>query len=307
MLNFQLYFEKREKNPLRKRELEKDQTPSYIDVYKSEFANVINSKKFKDTYNLLKLRDPKAASKYLKQTEEKIKDKYLRTTVSKKDYVKFTIHGIEFNIRKDEKFLYTPTFVRIQNDLEEMVPKFLEHIKGILPLRRPKIIITDITEDVGYDPKDKVPAFYRDKVIVLDRSELKDHKLLVHEYAHFLADSIPSESYPMLQREYEKMLDGYYRSIKKKKTYELQDTAEADYQSIREKIAKKLGWPSEYLFNNPDEFFAEIITYWRQVPPNAITYKFKKAVKDVINRVSGKWDVKIPAEPIKKNGGHDGN
>jgi hypothetical protein len=299
MINFELYFERRERNPLRKRELERDQAPSYIDVYKSEFADVIKSKKFQDTYNLLKIRDPKAASKYLKQTEEKIKDKYLRTTVSKKDYVKLIIHGIEFNFRKDEKFLHTPTFVRIKNDLEEMVPKFLEHIKGILPLRRPKIIITDITEDVGYNPEDDVPAFYRDKVIFLDRSELKDHRLLVHEYAHFLADSIPAESYPMLQQEYEKMLDGYYRVIKKKKTYELQDTAEANFEKVRDKIAKKMGWPSQYLFNNPDEFFAEIITHWRDVPSNAITYKFKKAVKDVINRVSGNWDVNIPGEKIK--------
>jgi hypothetical protein len=44
-------------------------------------------------------------------------------------------------------------------------------------------------------------------------------------------------------------------------------------------------WPSAYSVSNPDEFFAEIITNWKNVPNNVATYKFKNAVKKVITRL----------------------
>ena len=44
-------------------------------------------------------------------------------------------------------------------------------------------------------------------------------------------------------------------------------------------------WPSAYSVSNPDEFFAEIITNWKNVPNNVATYKFKNAVKQVITRL----------------------
>lgn len=311
MIKFKLYYERRERNPLRKRELEREKTPSYIDVYKQEFRDTINSKKFQDTYKLLKIRNPSAAADYLKQTEEKIKNKYLRTTIPKKDHIKLVYKGLEFNINRNEKFLHTPTYVKVKQDIKKMVPKFLEDVRGILPLRRPKIIITPIKDNVAYNPDViDTPAYYQDKVIYIDPHDVHNHRILTHEYAHFIADSIPTESYPMIQQEYENMLDEYYRQMKKKKSYELQDSSEGNYEKIRDSIAKKLGWPSEYTFNNPDEFFAEIITHWKYFPSNAITYKFKNAVKAVINRLSGKWDYRAPVKKNKtkvKNGGHDGN
>ena len=53
----------------------------------------------------------------------------------------------------------------------------------------------------------------------------------------------------------------------------------------RMEIAKKLGLPSEYAFNNFDEFFAEIIANWKEFSKNSspITYRFKQAVKSVLN------------------------
>lgn len=305
MTKFKLYYERRERNPLRKRELEKEQVPSNLDAYKQEFRDTINSKKFQDTYKLLKVRNPSAAANYLKQTEEKIKEKFLRKTVSRKEYYKLIVGGLEFNINRSEKFLRTPTYAKIKKDLKKSVPKFLEDIKGILPLRRPKIIITQIRDNVAYNPDViDTPAYYQNKAIYIDADAVGDHRVLTHEYAHFIADSIPAESYPMLQREYENMLDEYYRQMKKKKSYELEDSSEGNYEKIRDSIAKKLGWPSEYTFNNPDEFFAEVITHWKYYPRNAITYKFRNAIKAVINRLSGNWDVKIPTKkPIKKAGG----
>ena len=297
MINYKLYFERRERNPLRKQRLKQEQHPSHLDVVRDELEDTISSQKFQDTVKLLKMRNPSAAADYLKQTEEKIKSRFLRQSVSKKDFDKFVINGLEFNINRKEKFyaLYTPTFVTCMEALEKIVPIFLQHIKGILPLRRPKIIISEEINNASYNPEERAPAYYRHGIIYLNPNDIKEdaYDILIHEYAHFIADTIPKETYPILQKEYENMLDEYYRVMKRKKTYDLQDTEDGNYVKIRTSIAKKFGWPSQYTFNNPDEFFAEIIANWHTIPKNAMTYRFKTAVKDVITKLSGNWDFKL--------------
>ena len=286
MDSFDIFFEKREKNPLRKQELKELKTPSKQSIFKRELSKKLKQQKVQDTYKLLKLRDPNYADKFLKQTEEKLRNRILKPTVSKRNYIKFVIQGIEINIKKDEKFLNTPSRIKVINQLEETVPEFLKKVYGILPLRRPKIVVTDIKdENIAYDPTDIVPAYYSRGVIYLDKDYTNRPDFLLHEYAHFVADSIPKQSYPILLKAYVEMLDEYYRRIKKKKTYRLQDTKKENYKLQREKIAKLMKWPSAYSVSNPDEFFAEIITNWKNMPNNVATYKFKNAVKQVITRI----------------------
>lgn len=286
MDSFDIFFEKREKNPLRKQELKELKTPSKQSIFKRELSKKLKQQKVQDTYKLLKLRDPNSADKFLKQTEEKLRNRILKPTVSKRNYIKFVIQGIEINIKKDEKFLNTPSRIKVINQLEETVPEFLKKVYGILPLRRPKIVVTDIKdENIAYDPADIVPAYYSRGVIYLDKDYTNRPDFLLHEYAHFVADSIPKQSYPILLKVYVEMLDEYYRRIKKKKTYRLQDTKKENYKLQREKIAKLMKWPSAYSVSNPDEFFAEIITNWKNMPNNVATYKFKNAVKQVITRI----------------------
>ena len=261
-------------------------TPSKQSIFKRELSKKLKQQKVQDTYKLLKLRDPNYADKFLKQTEEKLRNRILKPTVSKRNYIKFVIQGIEINIKKDEKFLNTPSRIKVINQLEETVPEFLKKVYGILPLRRPKIVVTDIKdENIAYDPTDIVPAYYSRGVIYLDKDYTNRPDFLLHEYAHFVADSIPKQSYPILLKAYVEMLDEYYRRIKKKKTYRLQDTKKENYKLQREKIAKLMKWPSAYSVSNPDEFFAEIITNWKNMPNNVATYKFKNAVKQVITRI----------------------
>ena len=286
MDSFDIFFEKREKNPLRKQELKDLKTLSKQSVFKRELSKKLKQQKVQDTYKLLKLRNPESADRFLKQTEEKLRERILKPTVSKKNYIKFVIQGIEINIKKDEKFLNTPSRIKVINQLEKTVPEFLKRVYGILPLRRPKIVVTDIKdEDISYNQKDIAPAYYSRGVIYLDKDYTNRPDFLLHEYAHFIADLIPKQSYPILLKAYVDMLDEYYRRIKKKKTYRLQDSKREDYKLQREKIAKLMKWPSAYSVSNPDEFFAEIITNWKNVPNNVATYKFKNAVKQVITRL----------------------
>lgn len=294
MESFDIFFEKREKNPLRKQQLKDANTLSKQSVFKRELTKKINQPKVQDTYKLLKLRDPKLADNFLKQTEEKIKNRILKPTVSKKNYIKFLIkgndklnhQGIEINIKKDEKFLNTPSIIKVINQLKVTVPEFLKMAYGILPLKRPKIVVTNIkNENISYDPNDDVPAYYSRGVIYLDFHYTDRPDVLLHEYAHFIADLIPKQSYPILLKSYTDMLDEYYRRIKKRKSYRLQDSKKENYKVEREKISRLMKWPSQYSATNPDEFFAEIITNWKNVPNNVATYKFKNMVKKVITRV----------------------
>lgn len=286
MDSFDIFFEKREKNPLRKQELKDTKILSKQSIFKRELSKKLKQQKVQDTYKLLKLRDPKLADNFLKQTEEKIRERILQPTVSKRNYVKLVIQGIEINIKKDEKFLNTPSRIKVVNDLEKTIPQFLKNVYGILPLRRPKIVVTDIKdENIAYDPKDITPAYYSRGIIYLDKDYTNRPDFLLHEYAHFIADLIPKQSYPILLKAYTDMLDEYYKRIKKKKTYNLQDTKKENYKAERQKIAKLMKWPSAYSVSNPDEFFAEIITNWKNVPSNVATYKFKNAVKQVITRI----------------------
>lgn len=286
MESFNIFFEKHEKNPLRKGELKDTGVKSKLSIFKRELTKNLNKPSVKDTYKFLKIRNPEKANEFLKDTETKFKNKFLKQNVSKQNYIKFEISGIEFNIKNDDPVLNTPRFLKIKKDLEYSVPIFLTSIRGLLPLRRPKIILKDIKEKLSYGGSEP-PAYYSstDKIIYIDYYYANNADYLTHEYAHYAADQIPTQSYPMLFNEYKKMLDEYYRRVKKKKVTDLQDTKKINYEREREKIAKYMGWPSPYSVSNPDEFFAEIITHWKNMPNNVATYRFKNSIKQIISRL----------------------
>ena len=199
MESFNIFFEKHEKNPLRKGELKDTGVKSKLSIFKRELTKNLNK--------------PSVQNKFLKQN------------VSKQNYVKFEMGGIEFNIKNNDPVLNTPRFLKIKKDLEYSVPIFLTSIKGLLPLRRPKIVLKDIKEKLSYGGSEP-PAYYSstDKIIYIDYYYANNADYLTHEYAHYAADQIPTQSYPMLFNEYKKMLDEYYRRVKKKKVTDLQNT-----------------------------------------------------------------------------------
>lgn len=209
-------------------------------------------------------------------------------------YEKINIAGFDIYFDKDLDFIENPAhFNRIQRTLRStIVVATTIYLKGIVPLRKPKIVITDLTDqpNAAYRKGDSVPAYYQDGVIYIDEYKIHNSYLLVHEYAHFLADRVKTQTQPLLRNAYNNMLDAYYNDLNKRKI-KLKDKqtdskASANEKIIeRQKIAKKLGFRSQYAFNDFDEFFAEVIASWKELPNNAITYRFKQAVKSVLNRL----------------------
>lgn len=245
MISFKTFLEKNISNPLRKQELQAQGVTSFD---KSDREN---------------LRD-----KIPKNEFELLLDKY---------GVKFFMPKSEYlSIPRERR----PNLVRILN---HSVNQFIERIKDILPNRKPRIVIKSLNTENPYHTGGSVsPAYKSDNIIYIDPQYIDNPDYLVHEYAHYVADKVPNQSYPLLQQAYKNMLDIYFRSVKKKQR---EDLALPSDEKLRERVAKKLGLPSQYAFVNPDEFFAEIITHWKSLPNNAATYKFKQAVKQVLSRV----------------------
>lgn len=218
------------------------------------------------------------------EQEKLARAKWLRDKIPKAEYhLLYQKQGVKFFIKNDEKVLDTPRMYALTRELKSSVDKFLYDIKDILPNRRPRFIITDLAQEKNpYKQNAENAAYVRDRIIYLDLDTVEQPHQFVHEYVHFLADLVPKQSYPLIKAEYKKMLDNYFRSVKKKKREDLELPSD---EALRNKLALRLGLPSEYAFINPDEFLAEIITHWKKIPNNISSYRFKQAVKKILSRL----------------------
>jgi hypothetical protein len=169
-------------------------------------------------------------------------------------------------------------------DLRSSVDLFLTDIRDILPNKKPRFVVKDLGREKNryYNDETTNAAYVFDNIIYLDIDSIENPKYFTHEYAHWLADKMPRETHPIIQAEYKKMLDYYFRSVKKKKKLNFENPED---DRMRARVAKKLGLPTDYSLVNPDEFFAEIITHWKQLPNNVTSYGFKKAIKRVLSRL----------------------
>ena len=162
--------------------------------------------------------------------------------------------------------------------------------RGILPNRKPRFVITSKQKNLRFRNlySENPPAIYRDRIIFIDQYSIDDPDIFIHEYAHFVADLISTQTQPILKKSYDELLDFYWKRAKKKKRSLQGDPNDpismAETKKWREKISSKLGFP-QYGLTNFDEFFAVMIENWHKLPNNAATYKFKSLVKDVINRL----------------------
>lgn len=286
MENFELFYERRERNPLRKQELAQlnYDNKAYADDIIREWERNI-PQRIKDTYNILLKRDPKKAEEYLMGERQKEYQSHLKTKIGQDDYkLIFDKHGVKFYLdKKDLDKMNSQLISSINHSLRT----FVDTIKDILPLRKPKIVIGDNRRNnktnINKTGVTQVPAaYYYDGIIYIDIDHVDDPDLLVHEYAHLLADRISSQSKQLLQKGYSNMIDNFFKGVKKKKQDKLEGL---DNDKWRKAVAKKLGLPSPYAFTNADEWFAEIITHWKKIPNNVVTYKFKQAVKSILTRL----------------------
>jgi len=270
MIDFKTFLERRERNPLRKRELED--------------SDRVDNKEWVDDYIEGKS----------KEEIEQIKADHLSPTIGEEHKLLFNRSGVR---------VYTDKYVTVDHDEgSEVYRLMLEHVnillgrkntthndgsysfRDILPNRKPKVVITDFARNPIASGVREAAGFYYRKIIFLDQNSLDHKHLLIHEYAHFLAFSIPARSKKILEQAYKNLLDEYYIMINKKKTR--RKALEGDRnEGERVKVAKYLGLPSSYAATNFDEWFAEFISHWRsfkQKPQTKEWYRMKQLVKKVL-------------------------
>lgn len=247
--------ERKERNPLRKKELEGQ--PTNKEWVEQEKKNLP------------------------KQEHQRLEAEYLRPKVEDQKLI-FNERGIKVY---SDKYC-TETFEKgsyNEKMLRNIIKKLFYFNKDIIPNRKPKIVITNTKENPatknahwGGSP----PGAYYNRIIYLDQYHVDDYDVLLHEYAHFLTGRIPRQVEPLLQKEYRKMLQEMFGPYTKRKNLE-----GSKYDKVREDVAKKMGLPTEYSAANFDEWFAELITHWKNMPNNKQTYRFKQILKKVLNRI----------------------
>lgn len=292
MIPFKVFTEKRVSNPLRKTDLAQSGSTPYTDpIHAEDWKDIIKYSDdvdigapewipIKRQYEKLRVTLPPRAEQYLDQEAKKYIDRIKRP--STRDYKKiYECYGLQVfadleNLSGD----FSPNS-RNLSLIKDAVNKMLLYIKDIIPNRKPKIIITDLGKNkyTKNTYSNEAAGLQFSKNIFIDEKYLDDPVYYIHEYAHQLTDSIPTQTNSMLVKAYKDMLDLYFKKVKKRKIQ-----PEEINDNIRRKISQKLGFPM-YGLTNPDELFAIIIENWKKFPNNALTYRFKSIVKDIITRL----------------------
>jgi hypothetical protein len=288
MIKFQLYYERRERNPLRKRELESQGVGTNYDYVQKEKEKLPKERQ-SQIRKMKKLGvEPERIETFkqakIAEREKELKDQYFRTKIISPELL-FEKFGIK--VYKDgyttEDFAPGSYRVRLLNIT---ITNLIRNFKDILPNRKPSIIVTNtaknpVTAGVSVTgTKESPPGVYHDRYIYLDENYVDDYDILVHEYAHFITGRIPKQTEPLLKVEYKKMLDEYFEKATRRKALE-----GARNEKHRVAMAAKLGLPTNYAASNFDEWFAEIITHWKNLPNTRESYRFKTAVKQVLTRI----------------------
>lgn len=285
--SFKIFFERRSRNPLRKKELENSGMMSNKEWVEQEKNNLPPEEQAKID-NMEKLNVPPELidrfkqGKY-KEHENKLKNDYLRTKVQ--GNLLFDLYGIKVYTDEyvDQDFSKNSLNWRM---IRHLVLNLVKNYKDVIPNRKPKIVITNTDKhprlkNVNIIGGKTAPSgAYHDRIIYIDQFSVDDHSIFIHEYAHFLSDRFPKQIEPMLRGEYKKMLDEFFE--KNTKRQKLEGARNAKY---RKAMAQKMGLPSDYAASNFDEWFAELIANWKNMPNNVTTYRFKSILKKIIIRL----------------------
>jgi hypothetical protein len=294
MVNFELYFERRERNPLRKRELEQQNIDNY--AYVQQQKEKLPKEKLAQIRKMKKLGvEPERIETFrqakLAEREKELKKQHFRTKLEKPVLIGY-IEGIK--IYKDK---YTTVDLRPgsehSKEILQNVQRLVTEFKDILPNKKPTIIVSDGSKNPAMQTKGrlgttnfKAAGIYFDRKIYIDENHTGDMRVLLHEYAHYIAGRIPREMEPILAEEYKKMLNEYFGKETKHKSLQGKHN-----KQHRIAMAKKLGIPSPdddpnaYAATNFHEWFAEIMANWRKISTTPQGYRFKQAVKRVLTMV----------------------
>jgi hypothetical protein len=232
----------------------------------------------------------------LLKSSESLADKYL-------DYeIKKVVNGLKRPVTKKYKKIYEYQGVQVFLDEVNVVdadyspgsPNYravahsvlvmLTYVRDIIPNKKPKIVITDLAKNEYTkkyeDPNDPSAGMAYKKLIYIDEKYIDVPDYYVHELAHWVADLIPDQTQQMIINAFDKFIEMYYKSTKKKKI----DDVKKLTNTQRANIARKMGFPKYGLIDH-DEFFAVLIEQWKQLPANKLTYKIKSLVKNILTRL----------------------
>lgn len=297
MKSTQLLIERKRRNPLRQLHNKKigemdynspDFWNYYINYYKAYPPDQMDDdgdRIIKKKYENLRKSSEALADAYLESEVKKILYNFLRP--SAKTYKKiYDYQGVQVFL-DEENVDDTDYSVGSYNHrmLKHSILVMLVYTRGIIPNRKPRIVITRLDKNPhtksAYDPHNPPAGIAYNKLIYIDEKYIDEPVFFVHEFAHWVADLIPSQTQQMLMTAFNRFIDIYYNTTKRKQKSPVVDKLT---NSMRAKIAKNLGFP-EYGLTNHDEFFAVLIENWRTLPNNKLTYKFKSLVKNVLARL----------------------
>lgn len=290
MESFNIFFERRERNPLRKKSLEGG--ISNLEFVKQE-SEKLDPKRIAQIEKMKELGvEPERIETFrqakIKEREKELAKIYFRKKVDKKNLL-LEKYGIKVYVDDSvtENFDKRSYNYRILNSV---LNRFVTDIKDILPIRKPKIVITDskinpLSQNIyKTGSTDNPPGFYHDRIIYIDQYSVDEYDVYTHEYAHFIVDRIPKQTEPILKKEYKEMLNSYFMDVHKVKTTR-QSLEGSRNEKYRIDMAKRLGLPTDYSTTNFDEWFAELITHWKSLPNNKNTYRFKTILKKILVRI----------------------
>jgi hypothetical protein len=305
-----MFLERNERNILRKRKLAaaniqpnfispadlEKQGEDYLDFIKNAPLEPtdVHAKEIRNQYEKLKQSLPPRAETFLQSKKEEYLSDIKKPTVDKSSIKVYEQEGIQ---------VFADQYVQDQNFsvgsynyniIRAITNKLINHLRGLLPNRKPRIIITDISKNpvVRAHSSKHTPAagIEYGGLIYLDRNQYDDEKLWFHEVAHFIAEKAGGRAEKSIFKAYNDMLNMYYRKVRKKKLQlepkSINDPTEMELtRRNRQKIADKLGFPFEYGLTNEHEFFAVMIENWKNLDSHPIPFKFKQIVKQILNRM----------------------
>jgi hypothetical protein len=296
MESFSTFFERRERNPLRKKELEQKGVIDN-DKWIEQQAETRSPDEKREIKNLSRRKT--ASPNSVEDFKQKLADEKRRKLVP--DYLKgkfsFDDKKLVGQVRKVKIYAdqYVENLAQSKKQMIESVEAFLMDYKDIIPIRGFVVIISNSKNNPNFGKlwnlgsKESAGAFYDQNKIYIDESQTKHPDILLHEYAHLLADRVSKQVVTVLRREYEKMINDFFTILMGKRTRKRHLEGEKNAFN-RIVITKKLNIPDledkmGYGATNFNEWFAVTIQKWKEIPNNKATYRFKQVMKKIINRL----------------------
>lgn len=285
--SFKIFYEKRIRNPLRKKRV--GQTHHNYKEWVDEKSLELPPEEQSKIDRMIEAGVPEEKIEYfrngkIRENKKRLEREYFRTKIEG-PILLFDVFGIKVY---QDRYCQQDFSEKTQRGkiLKMTVKRLVVYNKDILPIRKFKLVITDteqnpVSSGINILGGKSSPAgLYTNRLIFIDQNHYNDFDVLLHEYAHFISFNSKSDIRKLLDFEYKKLLDEYFeKSTKRKKLHGSKN------KKHREAMAKKLGLPSAYAASDYDEWFAELITHWKNLPNDPVGYRFKKILKNVLQRI----------------------